>query len=116
MNGMAVKIPSPLMRYVATTPEAGAAPAPLKPAVQWLLAERDADDARRVAAEEAAVFGGGGGDDDDDDSDSDSDSDSDELDFGDEPAEIDWATIASSRRRLLSPPHAARRCSRSPPV
>jgi len=90
MNGMAVKIPSPLMRYVATTPEAGAAPAPLKPAVQWLLAERDADDARRVAAEEAAVFGGGGGDDDDDDSDSDSDSDSDELDFGDEPAEIDW--------------------------
>ena len=29
MNGMAVKIPNPLMRYVATTPEAGAAPAPL---------------------------------------------------------------------------------------
>ena len=86
MNGMSVKIPNPLTRYVATTPEAGAAPAPLKPAVQWLLAERDADDARRVAAEEAAVFGGGGDDDDDDDS----DSDSDELDFGDEPAEIDW--------------------------
>ena len=103
MNGMAVKIPSPLMRYVATTPEAGAAPAPLKPAVQWLLAERDADDARRVAAEEAAVFGGGGGDD-DDDSDSDSDSDSDELDFGDEPAEIDWGQDCQFEAASVFPP------------
>ena len=104
MNGMAVKIPSPLMRYVATTPEAGAAPAPLKPAVQWLLAERDADDARRVAAEEAAVFGGGGDDDDDDDSDSDSDSDSDELDFGDEPAEIDWGHDCQFEAASVFPP------------
>jgi hypothetical protein len=103
MNGMAVKIPSPLMRYVATTPEAGAAPAPLKPAVQWLLAERDADDARRVAAEEAAVFGGGG-DDDDDDDDSDSDSDSDELDFGDEPAEIDWGHDCQFEAASVFPP------------
>jgi hypothetical protein len=102
MNGMAVKIPSPLMRYVATTPEAGAAPAPLKPAVQWLLAERDADDARRVAAEEAAVFGGGGDDDDDDDSDSDSDSD--ELDFGDEPAEIDWGHDCQFEAASVFPP------------
>jgi len=101
MNGMAVKIPSPLMRYVATTPEAGAAPAPLKPAVQWLLAERDADDARRVAAEEAAVFGGGG---DDDDDDSDSDSDSDELDFGDEPAEIDWGHDCQFEAASVFPP------------
>ena len=100
MNGMAVKIPSPLMRYVATTPEAGAAPAPLKPAVQWLLAERDADDARRVAAEEAAVFGGGG----DDDDDSDSDSDSDELDFGDEPAEIDWGHDCQFEAASVFPP------------
>jgi hypothetical protein len=100
MNGMAVKIPSPLMRYVATTPEAGAAPAPLKPAVQWLLAERDADDARRVAAEEAAVFGGGGDDDDDDDS----DSDSDELDFGDEPAEIDWGYDCQFEAASVFPP------------
>jgi hypothetical protein len=100
MNGMAVKIPSPLMRYVATTPEAGAAPAPLKPAVQWLLAERDADDARRVAAEEAAVFGGGGDDDDDDDS----DSDSDELDFGDEPAEIDWGHDCQFEAASVFPP------------
>ena len=102
MNGMAVKIPNPLMRYVATTPEAGAAPAPLKPAVQWLLAERDADDARRVAAEEAAVFGGGGDDDDDDDSDSDSDSD--ELDFGDEPAEIDWGHDCQFEAASVFPP------------
>jgi hypothetical protein len=102
MNGMAVKIPSPLMRYVATTPEAGAAPAPLKPAVQRLLAERDADDARRVAAEEAAVFGGGGDDDDDDDSDSDSDSD--ELDFGDEPAEIDWGHDCQFEAASVFPP------------
>jgi len=99
MNGMAVKIPSPLMRYVATTPEAGAAPAPLKPAVQWLLAERDADDARRVAAEEAAVFGGG-----DDDDDDDSDSDSDELDFGDEPAEIDWGHDCQFEASSVFPP------------
>ena len=99
MNGMAVKIPSPLMRYVATTPEAGAAPAPLKPAVQWLLAERDADDARRVAAEEAAVFGGG-----DDDDDDDSDSDSDELDFGDEPAEIDWGHDCQFEAASVFPP------------
>ena len=104
MNGMSVKIPNPLTRYVATTPEAGAAPAPLKPAVQWLLAERDADDARRVAAEEAAVFGGGGGDDDDDDSDSDSDSDSDELDFGDEPAEIDWGHDCQFEAASVFPP------------
>ena len=101
MNGMAVKIPSPLMRYVATTPEAGAAPAPLKPAVQWLLAERDADDARRVAAEEAAVFGD---DDDDSDSDGDSDSDSDELDFGDEPAEIDWGHDCQFEAASVFPP------------
>ena len=101
MNGMAVKIPNPLMRYVATTPEAGAAPAPLKPAVQWLLAERDAEDARRVAAEEAAVFGD---DDDDSDSDGDSDSDSDELDFGDEPAEIDWGYDCQFEAASVFPP------------
>ena len=101
MNGMAVKIPNPLMRYVATTPEAGAAPAPLKPAVQWLLAERDAEDARRVAAEEAAVFGD---DDDDSDDDGDSDSDSDELDFGDEPAEIDWGYDCQFEAASVFPP------------
>ena len=101
MNGMAVKIPNPLMRYVATTPEAGAAPAPLKPAVQWLLAERDAEDARRVAAEEAAVFGD---DDDDSDGDGDSDSDSDELDFGDEPAEIDWGYDCQFEAASVFPP------------
>ena len=101
MNGMAVKIPNPLMRYVATTPEAGAAPAPLQPAVQWLLAERDAEDARRVAAEEAAVFGD---DDDDSDSDGDSDSDSDELDFGDEPAEIDWGYDCQFEAASVFPP------------
>ena len=100
INGMSVKIPNPLMRYVATTPEAGAAPAPLKPAVQWLLAERDAIDARRVAAEEAAVFGR----DDDGDSDSDSDSDSDELDFGDEPAEIDWGHDCQFEASSIFPP------------
>ena len=111
MNGMSVKIPNPLTRYVATTPEAGAAPAPLKPAVRWLLAERDATDARRVAAEEAAVFGGDGdgdGDGDDGDSDGDSDSDSDSdgdgLDFGDELVEIDWGHDCQFEASSIFPP------------
>ena len=108
-NGMSVKIPNPLMRYVATTPEAGAAPAPLKPAVKWLLSARDEENARRVAREEAAVFGGdfGGTGDDDDDSDDDSDSDSDSddaLDFGDEPAEIDWGHDCQFEASSVFPP------------
>ena len=89
-NGMSVKIPNPLTRYVASTPEAGAAPFPLKPAVKWLLAQVDLRNAQRVAEEERAVFGGGG-DDDEDESDDDDDSDSDdELELGDEQITIDW--------------------------
>jgi hypothetical protein len=104
-NGMSVKIPNPLMRYVATTPEAGAAPAPLKPAVKWLLSERDEEDKRRVAREEAAVFGasGDGSSESDDDSDSDSDED-DALDFGDEQMEIDWGHDCQFEASSVFPP------------
>jgi hypothetical protein len=93
------------MRYVATTPEAGAAPAPLKPAVKWLLSERDEEDKRRVAREEAAVFGasGDGSSESDDDSDSDSDED-DALDFGDEQMEIDWGHDCQFEASSVFPP------------
>jgi hypothetical protein len=37
LNCIGVKVPSPIVRYIASTPDAAAAPNPLTPAVKWLL-------------------------------------------------------------------------------
>ena len=46
LNCLTVKVPNPLAVYAATTPEAAAAPTPMRPAVMWLLDERDEREAR----------------------------------------------------------------------
>ena len=100
-NGMSVKIPNPLTRYVATTPEAGAAPGPMKPAVKWLLKQQDVRNAQRVEEEERAVFGNDDTDDGSDDDDSDSD---DEPESGDERIEVDWGHTCQFECNELFPP------------
>lgn len=98
LNCLTVKVPNPLAVYAATTPEAAAAPTPMRPAVMWLLDERDEREARRVEEEERVLDGDASDDSDDDFSDSDE-----EGDDGDDVVELDWGAGCEFDTSLFPP-------------
>ena len=98
LNCLTVKVPNPLAVYAATTPEAAAAPTPMRPAVMWLLDERDQREARRVEEEERVLDADASDDSDDDFSDSDE-----EGDDGDDVVELDWGAGCEFDTSLFPP-------------
>ena len=98
LNCLTVKVPNPLAVYAATTPEAAAAPTPMRPAVMWLLDERDEREARRVEEEERVLDADASDDSDDDFSDSDE-----EGDDGDDVVELDWGAGCEFDTSLFPP-------------
>ena len=107
LNCLTVKVPNPLAVYAATTPEAAAAPTPMRPAVMWLLDERDEREARRVEEEERVLDADASDDSDDDFSDSDEEGTTATTSSNSTGARGASSTPRSSRRSR------ARRCFRS---